>query len=195
VAATRLALLRRGVTEIRAVRAETTERYFNCRQCGARGEVSFRAVGDSGWQSEALLLDVELEDVHERAEEDLLVDAERVLHLIRCPTCKQRDSSYVRWAAIRVLAWFAIGLPLFFISHFYFLITAIGCTVGGLWQIWRERSRFKRADTARILRLKPGKHARLADAKPVHTLPVVAKPVERVAQRTAGDEPAFLRKD
>jgi hypothetical protein len=186
------------VTEdLRAIHSSTEERYFTCRHCGAKGEVQFRARGDSGWQAGSVLLEVEAQDVHERAEEDLMADADRVLHLIKCPTCKQRDGAYVRWGYIRVAGWLALGGVLAWVGSFMvpyqltLYIAAIVCGLGAIWQIMRERSRYQRADGARILRLQPGKHPTRAQPSTVPAIVTVAPP--KIEQRA--DEPAFLRKD
>jgi hypothetical protein len=185
--------------DLRAVHSSTEERYFACRACGAKGEVQFRAWGDSGWQAGSVLLEVEAQDVHERAEEDLMADADRVLHLIKCPTCKLRDGAYVRWGYIRVAGWFALASVFAWVASFMvpyqimLFVAAAVCGLGGIWQITRERSRYKRADGARILRLRPGKHPGLA--QPASARPIVTVAPPPIAQREAGDEPAFLRKD
>ncbi|MDQ3338623.1 MAG: hypothetical protein M4D80_25950 [Myxococcota bacterium] len=185
--------------DLRAIHSSTEERYFHCRGCGAKGEVQFRAWGDSGWQTGALILEVEADDVLVRAEEDLMADADRVLHLIKCPTCKQRDPAYVRWVYARVIGWFALAGFFAWVGNIMvpyritLYITAIVCGLGGVWQITRERSRYKRAASARILRLKPGKHPGLA--QPASIAPIVTTAPPPIAQREAGEEPAYLRKD
>lgn len=193
------------VHEIRAVHSETAERYWACRHCGARGEVAFRAIGDSGWQTESLILDVESEDATTRAEEDLMVDAERVLHLIRCPTCKRRDPRYVRWARLRVGAWLAIGGGALLVGGLHAAIVAGACGLIGAWQAFRERSRFVRADAATILHLQPGERPEPSPAPPRPVQPpppvlpparaITAPPVPAVTPRGPGEEPAFLKKD
>ena len=185
--------------DLRAIHSSTEERYFACRNCGARGEVQFRARGDSGWQAGSLLLEIEAQDVDERAEEDLMADADRVVHLMKCPTCKRRDPAYVRWTYLRVIGWFALAGLFAWVGNIMvpyqltLYIAAIVCGLGGIWQARREHSRYKRADAARILRLKPGKHPGLA--QPASLTPIVTTAPPPIAQREAGDEPAFLRKD
>ena len=201
---------------IRSIHVSTEERYFTCRSCGAKGEVQFIAVGDSGYQTGSLLVDVEPDDADVVAEEAHMVDAERVAHLIKCPSCKRRDPAYLRWVYLRVVLWFVAALAMLALHrmfegiYFYPLVVGIVFALGGLWQIRVEYLRIGRANRARILRLKPGNVPGLADANPVHTLPVAiatekarppkivtpieGKPVERVEQRGADEEPAFLRK-
>ena len=180
--------------DLRAVHSSTEERYFHCRGCGAKGEVQFRAWGDSGWQTGALILEIDAQDVHERAEEDLMADADRIAHLIKCPTCKQRDPAYVRWVYIRVVGWFVLAAASAWLGNIMepyqimLYIVAIASALGT-----RERSRYQRAGAARILRLKPGKHPGLA--QPASIAPIVTTAPPPIAQREAGEEPAFLRKD
>jgi len=181
-------------------------RYFTCKRCGARGEVAFRAKGDSGWQTGSIMLEVDPQDVHTAAEEDLMSDAERVLGLVKCPTCKQRAPGSVRWAWIRILAWFAAGglgyAAMGVIIHVQ--IGAIVCGVLGCWQAWREHSRFRRADRAKLLRLKPGtRPAPEAGPTPKPVLPpapklpparaITAPPIQPIQPRGPDEEPAFLR--
>src|SRR5688500_12830597 len=106
--------------EYRTTQSETTERYFDCRYCGAHAEVAFHAKGDSGWHRDQLFGTEDAEQrAVEAAVEDMTVDAERVLHLIPCPTCGRRDGAYVRWAVIRVCAWLVLaGIVYLFFSEF-----------------------------------------------------------------------------
>lgn len=202
---------------IRSIHVSTEERYFHCRNCGAKGEVQFIAVGDSGYQTGSLLVDAEPEDADVVAEEAHMVDAERVTHLIKCPTCKRRDPAYLRWVYLRVAGWFVAALGMLALHrmfegiYLYPLIVGIVFALVGLFQMRLEYLRLGRANRARILRLKPGNVAGLAEAKPVHTLPLAiatekpkppkpiapieAKPVEHVEQRGPDEEPAFLRKN
>jgi hypothetical protein len=189
--------------ELRATVSETTQRYFTCRTCGARGEVEFRAHGDSGWQSGSLLLDVEPDEVREVADEDLMKDAARVLGLVKCPTCKQRDSRYVRWSRIRVAAWFGIAGVLLVIGGLHATLVAGAFGLLGGYQTYVEYGRFRRADNARVLRLKPGVRLALPEPAmkpvlpPVPNLPparaITAPPIQPIAPRGPDEEPAFLR--
>ena len=201
-------MLRRGVpTGYIAKHSETAHRYYNCTLCGAKGEVVFRAQGESGWHDERWH-DADGEAMlraHDAAADDMFADAERVQHLIRCPTCKRRHPGYVRWAYIRVCGWFAIGGGILAIFGTHMAIgAAIPGVLGGL-QFWREHSRFKRADRAMLLRLTPGKRPEMEPPPPAKPVPVqrpaipaaraiVAPPVQPVTPRGPDEEPAFLRK-
>lgn len=195
---------------IRATVAETTQRYFTCRYCGARGEVELLAQGDSGWQESTWYREATITDAASAAETDLMLDAERVLGLVKCPTCKRRDARYVRWGKIRVAAWFALGGSIWFLGGTELAIGTIGCALAGCWQTYREHTRYRRANRARILRLRPGKLAPPPELPPLAapppelpvaralTAPVIQPPKPTVAPapvvpRGPGEEPAFLR--
>ena len=195
------------VTEYRATQSETAHRYYNCSLCGAKGEVLFRAEGESGWHKDRWL-DADGEAMlraRDAASDDLFTDAERVQHLIRCPTCKRRHPGYVRWAYIRVIGWFAIGGGILAVAGMHLLIGAlIPAALGGV-QAWREHSRFKRADRAMLLRLTPGKRPEMEPPPPPKPVPVqrpaiptaraiTAPPVQPITPRGPDEEPAFLRK-
>jgi hypothetical protein len=188
----------------RATVSEVTHRYFTCRTCGARGEVEFRAHGDSIWQSGSLLLEAEPETAGDVAhDEDLMKDASRVLGLVTCPTCKQRDARYVRWSRIRVAAWLGIGGVLLAIGGMHATLIAIVFGLLGGYQAHVEHGRFRRADNARILRLSPGVRPALPEPAlspvlpPTPNLPraraITAPPIQPIAPRGPDEEPAFLR--
>jgi hypothetical protein len=189
--------------KLRATVSETTQRYFTCRTCGAKGEVEFRAHGDSGWQSGSLLLEVEPDDVTTAAEEELMKDAGRVLGFVKCPTCKQRDPMSVRWSRIRVAAWFGIAGILLVIGGMHATLVAAAFGLLGGYQTYVEYGRYRRADNARILRLKPGVRPALPEPvmkpvlPPAPNLPparaITAPPIQPIAPRGPDDEPAFLR--
>jgi hypothetical protein len=106
--------------------------------------------------------------VHQAAEEDLMADADRIAHLIKCPTCKQRDSAYVRWVYLRVIGWFALGGLFAWVGNIMvpyritMYVAAIVCGLGGVWQITRERSRYKRAAAARKPNIPASRNPRVA---------------------------------
>jgi hypothetical protein len=194
-------------TQYQATKAETAHRYFDCSLCGAKGEVVFRAEGESSWHKDRWLDDegAAMLRAADAAADDLFTDAERVQHLIPCPTCKRRHPGYVRWAYIRVVGWLAIGGGILAVAGTQMAIGAAFFGVLGGLQAWRERSRFKRADRAMLLRLTPGKRPEMEPpppAKPVHVqrpaIPVaralVAPPIQPIAPRGPDEEPAFLRK-
>ncbi len=201
-------MLRRGVVlEYRTTRSETTDRYYTCAYCGAKAEVSFRAEGDSGWHRDRLLSDDAEERAAAAAEEDMMSDAERVLHLIRCPTCGRRHPGYVRWAYLRVLGWFVLAAGVLSFGA-ELALGAVVFGIGGIWQGWRERRRFLRADAAQLLRLQPGRLPKPEPKKlpapkpkvlpPPPELPTARAitapelPVAPVEPRGPDEEPAFL---
>jgi hypothetical protein len=197
-------------TEYRTTMNEAAQRYFTCGHCGAKGEVLFVAHGDSGCQQEGSFLFKTdgWAKAKDAAEEDLMRDAERVLGLVPCPTCKRRNPRYVRWAMIRAGAWLVLAAIAFvLLGADYWFVAAVPGVIG-LAQAWRERSRFKRASVAHISKLLPGvppgrtlagtrpepPKPAPAPAKPATIRAVAAPPIEKVEQRGPDDEPAFLRK-
>ena len=196
------AVLRRGVL-VGATQTEHAERYFTCRRCGAHGEVAFAARGESRWHRSSLFDGGAAEDnARADAQHDMMVDAERVTALIRCPTCGKRDAGYVWWSWIRPLALFAFAGVLYVLLPMYQVLIGVG--IAALFQTYREYMRYRRADRATILRLQSGKLPEPKPrppltpvAPPVPKLPaaraLVAPPVPTRAPRGPADEPAFLR--
>ena len=191
--------------EYRATRSETAVRYYTCSYCGAKAEVAFHAVGDSGWHRDRLLSNDAEQRAHDAAEEDMMTDADRVLHLIRCPTCKRRHGGYVRWSYARVLFWFAACGLVFAYGGLTLWIGLVLTCGAGLFQGYWESRRFKRADTAILARVQQGTlpepkplppprkqlapppdlpPARAITAPPIHVAPI--------EPRGPDEEPAFL---
>ena len=191
---------------VKVTAKEVAERYFNCNSCGARGEVSFDAIG-VGWQRRNMwqMLIMPLwwwrragngPRADEQAAEDLMADAERTLALVKCPTCGKRSSGSVLWATSRVVAWVGFGYVLTLLGspHGLTRFAAYGYALYGVaaYQLYRELGRFKRARDVEILKLKPGTLS-LAELAPepkqtlVPELPVAralaAPPVARVSTR------------
>jgi hypothetical protein len=197
------------VIEYKATQSEHAERYFTCKNCGAKGEVRFHAHGE-GVATENAFVDDGAQRALAGAEEDLMLDADRVLHLIRCPTCGRRDGGYVMWTVIRPVLWFATAAALYTLEATYFAIPTVGLIIGGVWQAWREGSRYRRANRAQLLRLKPGSppERKQLPAKPTPKplppppdLPVAVAinvpplaPIAPQPQRGPDEEPAFLKK-
>jgi len=193
--------------EHKITRHELTERTFKCARCGARADVMFHAIGESGWQREGGLLAPDPgPQLAEAAEVDLRGDAQRLLALLPCPTCGKRAPRAMFWAGVRVGFWIALGLlvPILGGAELY-LGTVICWALGGA-QAWRERGRLVRARKAVITKLTPGvlpqgparaKPARVEPARAKPALPearaIVAPPIAPPAPREPGDEPTFLR--
>lgn len=197
------------VTLTRAV-----ERTFTCPRCGAHGEVEFHAVGEGGWARESVLADMfntdsAVERSAQDAAADLVLDADRIVSLIRCPACEQRAPGALVWPAVRVAVPVVIGVGLLFVSSFLKWVS-LGLVGVALWVLWRERRRVKRADHVEITKLELGAAAQATARakakakfapKPVNrpppkvVVPVVAPVIEK--PRGPDEGPAFLldRKD
>ncbi len=186
---------------------ETVERTFTCPRCGAHGEVEFHAVGEGGWARESVMTqifntDSAVERSAQDAAADLVLDADRVASLIRCPSCEQRRPGAFTWPVFRVATPLVLGVIAPVLDKGYiwgsFLLWGFA-----LWLFWREYRRVKRADRAEILKLEFGKEplpnakARVKSAPkpasrpaPKLVLPVVAPVIEK--PRGPDEGPAFL---
>jgi hypothetical protein len=86
---------------ISITRRETVERNWECSRCGAHGHVIFRATGESGWRRVWWSEDDAERAAAEGAKADVHNDAERILGMIRCPTCGRRARGVYAWAVVR----------------------------------------------------------------------------------------------
>lgn len=188
------------VTLTRAV-----ERTFTCPRCGAHGEAAFNAIGEGGWARESALADLfNTDSAEERSAQDaasaLLLDADRIVALIRCPHCKQRAPRALLWPAVRVLVPLAIALALPFVSRFlgWFSLLLVAVAIG---IAWKERRQIERADHVRLTKIeRPAKDSakgRVA-TKPRPAAPRVVAPVAPIVApviekpRGPDEGPAFL---
>ncbi len=139
--------------EYLATRRERALRLFRCERCGARGEVSFGAVGISGWHREGLLNDTAVLDAGAEAEVELRRDAERVLAFVRCPTCQRRAPGAVFWAGVRVALWGGLGVGIAAVVGFplWLLGPPLAALFGTL-----ELLRVRRANRGVFHKLSPG---------------------------------------
>jgi hypothetical protein len=187
---------------------QLAERYWACWRCGAGGEVQFKAIGASGWHEDSLIGDDGLVKAGEAAESDLMVDADAVLQLVRCPTCHARGKGALgrgaTWAALPSLAGVAAAIA----SGWIWIPIGGGLVVSGILG-WRMLSRIRRANLAFIYKLQPGKLPEpeaprpkpapkpAPRPKPQPQLPparaIVAPPVEPTRPRDPDEGPAFLK--
>lgn len=94
---------------VSVTREETLERTWACERCGAGGFVVLRAVGESGWKQVWWSRDAAEDAAHEDAKWAVQRDADRMLGMIRCPTCHLRAKGVYAWAVIRNIVPFFIG--------------------------------------------------------------------------------------
>ncbi|MBL0218967.1 MAG: hypothetical protein IPQ07_34500 [Myxococcales bacterium] len=191
-------------TEHKVTRTEVTERYFTCPRCNAKGEVEFHAVGEGGWVRESWWSSSSaVERSAQQAADDLMVDADRVARMIRCPACELRPPGALRWALLRVLAPLAVGALAAVVGGEGWIV-AIGMGVMALWLGYRELQRLRRADRAEILKLEYPKDAlpvaratpvpkRAPPPTPLVPVPSVAPAIEK--PRGPDEGPAFLKRD
>jgi transcription elongation factor Elf1 len=146
--------------EYHATKREAAERTFECERCGARGIVVVPAVGSSGWHRDSVFKTRDAQDVAlEAAGEDLMLDAHRVLGMVKCPTCGRRSARAVRWACMRIGAWVVLAVGLAVLSGGEagnLLLAALGCGGIAIYFAWRELSRAHRAGRARFTSVTPG---------------------------------------
>ncbi len=88
---------------VSVTREETVERTWECARCRARGHVHLRAIGDSGWRQVWWSRDEAEAEAADDARWAVQHDAERMLGMIRCPSCHRRAPRVWMWAALRCL--------------------------------------------------------------------------------------------
>lgn len=206
-------------TEFKVTRTEVKERYFTCERCGAYGEVEFHAVGEGGWVKESFWEDDAAGRSAQQAADDLQVDADRVVAMIRCPACEQRQPGAFTGAYLRIGAPTLAGAIAPFLGAHLIVFSVVMWAVA-VWLLWRELKRLGRANRAEILKLKyPEKEPATKSTKPgakspthqraaaAATKAIAAKPVtapapivpirtsapEIVQPRGPEDGPGFLK--
>lgn len=159
-----------------------------CPVCRATMHVSLRAIG----HTEAIPDHQDTLAAREAAiEAALTADARSVRKLVRCPGCKERSIFPVAMAWLRVGLWFAAVpiLPIIAPGPLEALwAIPLGLAAGGISQLFRERSRFRRADGALIIQLSAATRA-LSERKPRDRAPRAALPEAR-ATRVPAAAPA-----
>lgn len=127
-----------------------------CPVCGATMQVTLHAVGSTG----AIPDHVDTLAAREAAMEAAIsADARSVRKLVRCPSCRERSIFPVALAWLRVGLWFVAApiLPIIAPGPLEALwAIPLGLVFGGITQLVRERSRFRRADGALIVQLTAG---------------------------------------
>ena len=152
-----------------ATHRDEVERYYTCPRCGARGEMKVTAVGRSTWGGSfalrlsfggffrlgRMLSDSSTSNAQDDAETRAQRDADRVLALVRCPSCHKRPRLAFVWPVLR-LAGFAglamAGLWLAGLSVPWWATAAVVAAIGGT----AEAGRFARARQVSTLKLSPG---------------------------------------
>jgi hypothetical protein len=95
---------------VSVTRAETLERNWECARCDAHGVVVLRAEGDSGWKRVWWDRDEAEAAAHDDARWAVQRDADRILGMIRCPSCRHRARGVYFWAVVRNLPGFFVGM-------------------------------------------------------------------------------------
>jgi hypothetical protein len=194
------------------------ERDWLCRHCNAFGVVTVDAIGNAEkriWFSKTSAA----EAAHDLAAEALQADADRVIALVRCPTCRHRPSGLFAtlWHGVRDLAIAAFvgvvaAIIIFFLTKTQLLAIIVGALgfAAGI-AFGTEVRRRKAAGAARVKlapkpaprpAVEPTRTPERGEADPFRAPPapppiaVITPPVATVAPRAhseSGEQPAFLR--
>ncbi|HUQ05817.1 MAG TPA: hypothetical protein VM261_25120 [Kofleriaceae bacterium] len=206
---------------VSVTREETVERNWECARCDAHGVVVMRAVGDSGWKQVWFDRDEAEASAQEDARWAVQRDADRMLGIIRCPSCRRRARGAYAWAAIRNIPGFFvglfIGLTLATISILWaglpFLAGIPIMLACGVLMCWPERRRWVEARNTTVRQLVPGDPEKVAlvrarktaaampkataralpSKKPELLAPVASQAPSSVERPSDTDGPRFLR--
>jgi len=149
---------------VSVTREETVERTWECARCDAHGLVQLRAIGESGWKQVWL----SREDAEDAAAEDarwaVQRDAERMLGMITCPTCRHRARGVYAWAVLRniipvgigLVTGAIIGLIVIVTAHWPWWIALPLMTAGAGISLFPERRRWIEARDTTVRELVPG---------------------------------------
>ena len=190
--------------QYRVTRTEVKERYFTCERCGARGEVEFHAVGDGGWVEERHDEDDAAGRSARSAEDDLMVDADRVVGYMRCPACELRRKGAFTGVTLRFTALMVLAIPPPFV-HPNLIMFSFIFGLPAFYMLWIELQRLRRADRAVVTKLVYGAQHTVAAKQPAPkpvvpkrapapapVIPVRTSAPEIVQPRGPHDGPAFL---
>jgi DNA-directed RNA polymerase subunit RPC12/RpoP len=179
------------------------ERYYTCPRCGAKGEATLTAVGHSVWGGASLigifanlamfrfgrLADAARGgNAQDEAEFRAQRDADRVLALLRCPSCKKRPLMAFVWPVIRVVGYAIAGAMLAVFAAMFHVTVApsVAAGVGAAIAVLGELGRFARVRNTVTVRLANAPVAQLPEAREA----VVAPESEPTSP---ADEPSVLR--
>jgi hypothetical protein len=148
------------------------ERYYTCPRCGAKGEAKLTAVGHSMWGGGSIigvLANLSMlrlsrlgeaargSNAQDDAEFRAQRDADRVLALMRCPSCHKRPRMAFVWPVIRV-AFYALGGAVFAVFAATFGLHVVPSVAAGVLAavgVLGEVGRFSRVRTAVAVKMTP----------------------------------------
>jgi hypothetical protein len=177
------------------------ERYYTCPRCNAKGEARLVAVGHSVWGGASLIgIFANLSmfrfgrladaarggNAQDEAEFRAQRDADRMLALLRCPSCHKRPLMTFVWPVIRVIG-YAIGGALLAVCAAMFHLSIAPSIAAGVFAVIAvvgELGRFSRVRKTVTVRL-ANAPAQLPEPRPVVVAPASA-PAE------PSDEPSIL---
>ncbi|HEY3806101.1 MAG TPA: hypothetical protein VGL61_26040 [Kofleriaceae bacterium] len=145
------------------------ERYYTCPRCGARGEAKLVAVGRSVWGGAFVihflvnLMQLRRVDVasagnaQDQAEEHAQRDADRMLALMRCPSCHKRPLMTFVWPLVRVAGYALLGalVTLALLMFGLHLPAELGAAAFGAYAVVVEIGRFSRVRRTVALKMTP----------------------------------------
>ncbi|HEY1816319.1 MAG TPA: hypothetical protein VGG74_28420 [Kofleriaceae bacterium] len=145
------------------------ERYYTCPRCGARGEAKLVAVGRSVWGGAFVvhflvnLMQLRRVDVsssgnaQDQAEEHAQRDADRILGLMRCPSCHKRPRMAFVWPVVRVAGYAVLGalLTVLLLMFGIHMSPELGAAAFGAYGVLGEIGRFSRVRQAVALKMTP----------------------------------------
>jgi hypothetical protein len=206
---------------VSVTREEHVERTWVCERCGAGGHVVLHAIGDSGWKEVWFSRDEAEDAAHEDARWAVQRDAERMLGMVRCPSCRMRARGVHAWAVLRNIIPVGVGLGIgaalavviLVLAHWPFWLAPFFMLAGAAVALLPERRRWIEANNTTVRDLVPGDPEKVAlvrakktaaamprataralpPAKPAALAPVASRAPEPI-ERPADDEgPRFLR--
>jgi hypothetical protein len=200
--------------QINVTRTAIVERTWRCERCGASGLVNLKAVGHSGWRREGWS---DPDQVAAQAREDasyaVMHDAERILAMIVCPTCREPARGAVFWSRVRMIGTALIGVAgagfLGFlavaVSPVPLWLAPIGTPLGAWIGCHEERRRRRESRGVIVVHLVKGEAklpVAIARVAPPRALPPAPKlePLrtsapESIAPADASEGPRFLKED
>jgi hypothetical protein len=179
------------------------ERYYTCPRCGARGEMKLTAIGRSAWGGGLAVRlfggffgfgrssNLGTSNAQDDAETNAQRDADRVLALVRCPSCHKRPRTAFVWPALRIAGLVAIVQIGLWLGGVLAPLWLTAAAVGALGAVL-EAGRFRRASRVAALKLAPGT-SQLPDARVIEA-PVkrAIAPPPQAAAPAPGAEPSLL---
>jgi len=172
---------------VSVTREETVERTWECARCEAHGVVHLHAIGESGWKQVWLSRDSAEDAAHEDARWAVQRDAERMLGMITCPTCRHRARGVHAWAVVRnlipvgvaLVVGAAVAIVVIATAHWPFWIALPIMLMCSAVALLPERRRWVEARATTVRDLVPGDPQKAALVRAKKTEAAMPKAVAR----------------